>query len=804
MTSNAQQTVSASHHTYSDIHISGNSRVHQGDVVINNFYPRTEGEENVFNALRDSLTFERMTARFRNVAHALPSTCEWIFTLELFQIWANNDWSTPGSSNVLWIKGKPGSGKSTIMKTLVEWARKAWDNEILVFYFLNARAPSELEKSALGLYRMMLYQLVREWPPIETTFLQTFSSKFRQGVVEVWTEAELRDFLLRYLSSSQAPSMNVFVDALDEGDEMGIRQLVEFWEDLSQLVSSSVRLRICLSSRHFPHITMDNSLSISVERQSEHHRDISCYIDKKLRGQNDPSMEKLQCKLLEKASGVFLWVVLVVRMLNQLHDGGRSVQDMYRRLEEVPAEIEDLLDSVLHRDRKDLDECMALLQWVLFALRPLAPIELYWAVQHWSQMPDESEQHVTPRPATVARFILDCSRGLVELVDISGDSTTIQVIHETVRDYLLAKRAPVPRIPNFSRTKTTRLKLDATQGHIRLAEICLHRCLRVGPQSTSSITLLEYAAEFWHKHLQAAGADLEEKVLDLAYKYITGDQRRIQACRKFYDIDGGPSASQAAGISEPLAPLYHAALTGSVPLTVRILCDHPHLDAFCGRYGTALQAASACGHTDVINILLDAGADVNAKLKQHASALQVAAMAGHTAVVHQLLAAGADCRSRAQIDSDQFYPASVSVLEAAIWCRHFETARIFLQAPYFDAISLADLKRALTATSRNNQPELVDTIFQLIQGRDPGLKYISARIIPLTGVSWHCLIWRDTTGKNIKDVLNYQDGIPYSDQYLVAIDRFLAEADTVPERAFRHGLRIDRLLPIWNFRRHKR
>jgi ankyrin repeat protein len=58
-------------------------------------------------------------------------------------------------------------------------------------------------------------------------------------------------------------------------------------------------------------------------------------------------------------------------------------------------------------------------------------------------------------------------------------------------------------------------------------------------------------------------------------------------------------------------------------------------------YGNALQAASQGGHVKVVQMLLAAGADVNAQGGQYGRALQAALEMGRERVVRMLRAAGA-------------------------------------------------------------------------------------------------------------------------------------------------------------------
>ena len=60
-----------------------------------------------------------------------------------------------------------------------------------------------------------------------------------------------------------------------------------------------------------------------------------------------------------------------------------------------------------------------------------------------------------------------------------------------------------------------------------------------------------------------------------------------------------------------------------------------------GDYGNALYAASARGHEQIVKLLLDKDADVNAQGGHYGNALQTASEGGHEQVVKLLLDKGA-------------------------------------------------------------------------------------------------------------------------------------------------------------------
>ena len=86
---------------------------------------------------------------------------------------------------------------------------------------------------------------------------------------------------------------------------------------------------------------------------------------------------------------------------------------------------------------------------------------------------------------------------------------------------------------------------------------------------------------------------------------------------------------------------------------------------------TALIMASQEGHTEIVAMLLEKGANVNAKTKDGRRALFLASANGHAEIVAMLLAAGADVNAK---DNDGW-----TALIVASWYGHTETVAILLQ-----------------------------------------------------------------------------------------------------------------------------
>jgi hypothetical protein len=87
-----------------------------------------------------SLAFSSLDARKYDVKIAHKGTCEWLFQMSEFDEWINLK-NIINHNGVLWIKGKAGAGKSTLMKHIFSHCQSMCSHSIIA-YFFNARGIS--------------------------------------------------------------------------------------------------------------------------------------------------------------------------------------------------------------------------------------------------------------------------------------------------------------------------------------------------------------------------------------------------------------------------------------------------------------------------------------------------------------------------------------------------------------------------------------------------------------------------------------------------------------------------------------
>jgi hypothetical protein len=166
----------------------------------------------------------------------------------------------------------------------------------------------------------------------------------KRSTNQSWPIADLEDMLAQLVKSLSPTTVTCYIDALDECKDEEARKMIEHFESLGQCaLKADTEFRVLLSSRHYSHIFLDKYLELNVENQEGHESDIAEYIRYKLKiGQGRPALE-IQNKIRMRACGVFLRVVLVVRIFNEYDARGR-MHLLKHRLAAIPDGLSDLVE----------------------------------------------------------------------------------------------------------------------------------------------------------------------------------------------------------------------------------------------------------------------------------------------------------------------------------------------------------------------------------------------------------------------------------------------------------------------------
>ncbi|KAM0204555.1 hypothetical protein ACHAPA_002000 [Fusarium lateritium] len=460
------------------------------------------------------------------------------------------------------------------------------DRQVLTTsFFFNARGD-DLEKSVSGMYRSLLLQLFEGFPDLQGVLDdQDLVPRNRETCPSL---NSLKDLFRAAILCLGNRSCACFIDALDECDEQQIRDMIGFFEELSEdCRGEAIKLRVCFSSRHYPYITIRSGIQLTLEGQPGHTKDMESYIGNHLRIENPVLFDSLKSTMLDKAAGIFLWVALVVQILNADHRRGNPA--LQKRLNELPSGLSDLFKDLLTRDQDNMEELRLSISWILFAQRPLEPKEYYHAL--WSDLSPEDLASLEMQNIEISkasglfdRYVISSSKGLAETTQ--SRKPTVQFIHESVRDFLIKDKGLHELWPDLGEDWER-------QSHDRLKSCCNTYILRhqaERPRCTSNsrkytmrkYPLLEYASLFVLNHANAAADAISQlKFLEdfhtPGWIRIFNTVERVSTRRYSQDVD----------------ILYILADRGLSHLIRARLIDHPNINTEGGRFRYPLLAAIA-------------------------------------------------------------------------------------------------------------------------------------------------------------------------------------------------------------------
>ncbi|RAH64897.1 uncharacterized protein BO66DRAFT_443542 [Aspergillus aculeatinus CBS 121060] len=348
-----------------------------------------------------SIQFPQMQERAQQIRTAHEKTYRWVLQPQhpsSVVAWLSAPTDT---EPIYWISGKPGAGKSTLMRYLdqnldYEEHMLPWASGFTVirasYYFWNA--GNALQKSFEGLVRSLLAQILEQQPELIAR-ITTLGPKYNPrtwGSSHVeWTQSERMSLLHLCIGALQDRyKILLLIDGLDEyeGTDELRRDVIRSLTGLNGMAN----VKICLSSRPWNVFRDAFNSTPQLRLEDLTYQDISTYIKTELTKsprfrylhlRQKAEADRLILAMTEKAAGVFLWVRLVVRDLLEALQDGDNMAALSRKLNGIPADLDEyfrrMIDSIppLHRREASKMIQIALHEETAFtALHPLRMLDL--------------------------------------------------------------------------------------------------------------------------------------------------------------------------------------------------------------------------------------------------------------------------------------------------------------------------------------------------------------------------------------------------------------------------------------------
>ena len=441
--------------------------------------------------------------------------------------------------------------------------------------------------------------------------------------------AEVSNLLMSLLNAHDMPSCFLTVDALDE--------CVDWQEFFRLLPQIPTRFKVLLTSHDFPgsqeHLKpvagRFSTLAMTPEMTQG---DIDSYLcdalaNLKTRTNAEiPSHVKLRIKeKLSDSNGMFLWVRLMIEDIQSQN----TVREINRCLDKLPKDLSERYSRMMETVNIQDESCRLLAHkvffWVLTAPRPMATSEFCAALAVRPDLDranafDADEQVLGDQKLLITKV---CG----SFIQPRGDRGTLFPFHATATQYLrqymsnsgwMAEIASSYGVPQM-------LSSDGLAAAVCMRYLSsdlisdLHDRVIDGTETaytilgsaTPHLNFLRYAVAHWFRHAQHVDGSEQETVLPLAKELLDSSRPNAGIIWRLYwfsDVEGDIDR-EPAGCPTNFSGLHIAAYFG-LKSFVRVLLQGQNPNVVDGSGRTPLWWAALGGHTDVVRLLIEAGADV--------------------------------------------------------------------------------------------------------------------------------------------------------------------------------------------------
>ncbi|KAF8495911.1 hypothetical protein F5888DRAFT_1840219, partial [Russula emetica] len=566
-------------------------------------------------------------------------TATWFFRGSIYQ-----DWKSTSSEPLLWIYGKPGSGKTILCSTIVQDTKVMCDagQASMAYFYFDFR---DIDKQHWrDLITSLLTQLSSHSGP-RCDILSRLYSKHDDGAQQP-SDDTLTRCLKEMLTLPDQRPIYLIIDALDEcSNTSGIPS---HRNRVLQLVKELVDLHLPESS-YMCHKPALNGLK----------KDIEDYVRSVVYSDSEPIMRRWRKEdkelvietLSERANGMFRWVFCQLEVLRDC-----LPPSVRRTLKELPESLDETYDRILKEIKKP-NRCLAqrVLQCLVVAIRPLRVAEL---AEVLAVDLDDSEGipklNANWRWEDQEQALLIACSSLIAIVE-DGHSRVVQFSHFSVKEFLTSSRL------STASGEVSAYHIDLENAHTILAQACLGVLLQTHDETDGNTSkdhpLAEYAAEHWTTHAQFG--EVSSRLQKGMESLFDVDKPHFKVWLTLYDIDTSPShPSTFYGFTpddkSSTVPLYYAALCGFHDLVEHLIINYPQdVNADGGYYMRPLIAALAGEHFQTADLLHHNGAVPHVQGYLKITPLHLAAYFEIFEVVQKLIEYDADIHAR---DKDGWTP----------------------------------------------------------------------------------------------------------------------------------------------------
>ncbi|KAH9055878.1 hypothetical protein EDB83DRAFT_2225192, partial [Lactarius deliciosus] len=381
------------------------------------------------------------------------------------------NWKASGS--LLWIHGKPGSGKSILSSAIIRDIKPLSNarSAFLAYFYFDFKDKAKQDTRAL--ISSLLVQL-SDQSDIFCDALFSLYSAHKQGS-EQPTDESLSQCLKYMLTTAGPVPIYLILDALDEcpygtGLPSPREMLLDLVDELVKLRLPT--LRLCVTSR--PEYDIRTALKplatqdVSLHDDSGQTQDIKRYItdvvrsDRRMKRWRDEEKDMVIEKLAEKADGMFRWVYCQLEVLRYCFPA-----NVRRTLEELPKSLDETYERILKEiNNANREHSLRLLQCLTVASRPLRVEELAELLAIELNGGGIPKLNVDLRWEDQEEAVLSACSSLVTVI-IDKGSRVVQFSHFSVKEFLTSARLAC------CTEEVSQFHIPTEPSHMILAQACL-------------------------------------------------------------------------------------------------------------------------------------------------------------------------------------------------------------------------------------------------------------------------------------------------------------------------------------------
>lgn len=353
----------------------------------------------------------------------LEGSYRWVLDNSSFRQWHDDP-----QSQLLWIKGDPGKGKTMLLCGIIDELQKTTASTVCVVYFF-CQATDLRINSATAVLRGLLYLLVSQQPALTAHVRKRYDEAGRSMFEDANAWVALTETFADVLQDPNLDTTYILVDALDECTT-DLPKLLHF---LAQQSCASLCVKWIVSSRNWPEIEAqlgraEQKIRLSLELNAEsvsaavsvfiQHKVLQLAQEKKYDKKTQGAVFK---HLTTNANDTFLWVALVCQDLEKT-----AKRNVLKKLNSFPPGLDALYERMLQQiGASDDDElCKQVLATIALVYRPITLQELVALAEPLEDIANEAE---------VREIIGFCGSFLTLRED------TVYFVHQSAQDFLLEK-----------------------------------------------------------------------------------------------------------------------------------------------------------------------------------------------------------------------------------------------------------------------------------------------------------------------------------------------------------------------------